>query len=284
MNSKKLFSDFISRITINETVEEVKSIGYLIFEKLFACTRIDILTEKPISVDEISLRHLDSTAVRINQYEPIQYILEEAYFFDRPFYVNPSVLIPRAETEELVHEVINYCSATKGAIRLLDIGTGSGCIAVSINLTLPEVETIALDVSEEALTVARRNAGQLGAQVKFMQHDIFSIDPPVQNCNIIISNPPYISVSEKASMNDNVVKHEPSIALFVPDDDPLIFYKTIAKRSMDMLDDSGAIFFEINERFGKEVAEILLMHGYKDVKVVDDISGKERIVKGRKYK
>jgi release factor glutamine methyltransferase len=282
-NSKALFHDLVGQIILNEDQEEVQSIVYQVMENVFGLSRTDILSEKQVDVEKIEER-LSEIVKRINKHEPIQYIFGHAYFFGRKFKVNPSVLIPRPETEELVNLVLsetkNQSIQSKEKIRILDIGTGSGCIPVSLNLEIQNAEVFAVDISEGALNVAKQNANDLRADVQFIQLDILNNDIPFQNLDVIVSNPPYIALNEMKTMSNNVIDYEPHLALFVKENDPLIFYKAIAAKSTTVLKSGGLLTVEINERFGKEVSSILEQNNFQKIEIIKDLSGKDRIVKG----
>jgi release factor glutamine methyltransferase len=274
ISSKTLFQQLRKKITLNEEEGEIKSILYLLFEKEFGLSRTEILAGKEIeNIDEAKL---EKYVERINNHEPIHYILGEAYFFGRKFKVNPSVLIPRPETELLI-QLIREEETNSPSI--LDIGTGSGCIAISLALEIPTAAVHALDISEVALSIAKENAKQLNSSVNFLQHDILNQTPLLANLDVIVSNPPYITEKEKGAMNINVLNHEPHLALFVPDSDPLKFYKAIAEKSLSLLKPQGKIFVEINHQFGKEVEELFRDHGFEFVEIIKDMEGKDRVVK-----
>lgn len=267
-NSKVLFKSLKSRLTLSDA-DEVHAIALAIMKKHYHFSITDILSEKEIE-------EVDFTDViqRLNRHEPLQYILGEADFYGRKFKVNSSVLIPRPETELLIREILKHHPV---APVILDIGTGSGCIAISLKLEIPTAKVLALDISEEALHVANENSKNLCAEVEFINrnflHD-FSIDP----VDIIVSNPPYVCEGEKTSMNKNVLDYEPHQALFVPNDDPLLFYKVIAKRRQLLLRPKGKVFAEINELLGKEVKELFETAGFSSVQIIKDLDGKDRIV------
>lgn len=277
-NSKLLFQDFVKQIVLSADREEVLSIAYLVFEHHLALSKTDTLSEKWINVSETDMLRLIETRKRLNAHEPVQYILGEAIFFGRKFTVNPSVLIPRPETEELVANIIQH--AKKDNLKILDIGTGSGCIPITIALELPGSSVYATDISDKALLVAKANAAELDAGITFLQHDILASDLPLTGFDIIVSNPPYVSLSEKSKMQTNVVKYEPHLALFVPDNDPLIFYKAIAAKAKKALKSSGVMIVEVNERFGDEVLDAFSEIGFKDLSIIKDLQGKDRIVRG----
>jgi release factor glutamine methyltransferase len=276
-NSKALFSDFMDSLTLKETREELESIAYLAFENVLGLSKTQILAGKKIGDNEL-IAQLQRVASRLNQHEPIQYILGEATFFGRPYLVNPAVLIPRPETEDLVRIILEYAKNQNKKLTILDIGTGSGCIAITLAIELPQSEIIAVDISPDALSVAVANARKLGASVRFARHDVFQRLP--FSADIIVSNPPYIPERERAGMPRNVVDFEPEIALFVTDDDPLVFYRELILRAIESLSPNGILATEINERFGKEVLDLFIKHKFHEVEILKDVYGKERIIKG----
>ena len=219
---------------------------------------------------------MKSILQRLEKYEPIQYIEGKKYFSGREFFVRQGVLIPRPETEELVELAAQAC---KPNAKILDIGTGSGCIAISLAKKLPEAEVHAWDISEAALEVAKQNNEQLSASVHFEQHDILTyLATGEEAFDLIISNPPYITESEKAEMEANVLAWEPSIALFVPDNDPLLFYRRIGELALRMLTPNGKLFFEINRAYGDATKQLLCNQGYKNIHIQKDLSGNDRFV------
>ena len=276
MNSKDLFRDLRKRITLIQDLSETESMLYLILESVAGITRSDIIAQKAVSLTSAETSKLDAMLDRVNKNEPVQYILGVAHFFGQEFSVNPSVLIPRPETELLVEEVLKRASTASG--KILDIGTGSGCIAITLAKKLPQKSVIAFDIRDDALRTASENAKQLGAIVNFQRVDILKDEILHQELEFIVSNPPYIAVSEKGAMNSNVLDHEPHLALFVPDNDALIFYKAIAKKGFQVLKPEGRILVEINERFGKETADVFRMEGFTQIEIVKDLQGKDRIV------
>lgn len=275
-NSKDLFRDLRKQITLSEDAAEIESMLYLILEHMAGITRSDVISQKAISLTEKEERSIEEVIKRLNTQEPVQYILGKADFFGRVFTVNPSVLIPRPETELLIDEIVKKASNTPG--KLLDIGTGSGCIAITLAKELPDKTVIAFDISEAALKTASENATELAAQVDFRKTDILTESIPFNDLEIIVSNPPYVTVSERRSMNNNVLKHEPHLALFVPDNDPLVFYKAIAQRGFVALKSGGKIYVEINEQFGKETSDAFQKEGFTMIRIVKDLQGKDRIV------
>jgi release factor glutamine methyltransferase len=277
-NSKQLFQDFIGQLTLEESADERKAMAQQVFEKVLNLSLTDIMSGKQLTTSLDKLDELEAIAMRLNRHEPIQYILGEAEFYGRRFIVNSSVLIPRPETELLVQEVLAYPNLKS----VLDIGTGSGCLPITIALEQDGTNVSATDISKEALRVAQENADRLQAKVTFIRHDVLKDDFPFSNLDVVVSNPPYIRESEQSSMKKNVVDFEPHEALFVPDSDPLLFYSALAKKSMSALKVSGMLVVEINEQLGKEVVESFVSHGFQKVAIINDLDGKNRMVKGYK--
>ncbi len=256
--------------------EEVKALTMLICCDMLCLDALDIYLGKDMILSECKERELENIIFRLQKNEPIQYIRGFAEFDGRRFKVAPGVLIPRPETVELVELVARENASAR---RLLDIGTGSGCIAISLDKKLPEAEVEAWDISEDALAIARENNKELAADVTFLQRDVLSDDwKKVPSFDVIVSNPPYVTEAEKKDMDANVLDWEPELALFVPDDDPLRFYRRIADLGRELLLPDGKLYFEINQAYGRETAHILEMNQYHDVRVIRDIFGKERIV------
>ncbi|HEY8934078.1 MAG TPA: peptide chain release factor N(5)-glutamine methyltransferase [Cyclobacteriaceae bacterium] len=278
-NSKALFQDFINELTLNEHRDELQSMAYLVFEHVLSLAKLDILTSKEITITPEQKNKLKEIADRLNNHEPVQYILEEALFNGRLFKVNSSVLIPRPETEELIAAILKLTN-NKTQLHILDIGTGSGCIPITLALESKQSKVSATDISEQSLAVASKNATYLQAHVNFLKHDILTEELPFTNLDIIVSNPPYIALEEKSTMNSNVVAHEPHLALFVEDNDPLIFYRTIAQKAKHALKTGGLLIVEINERYGTEVAQLFSNNNFVEIEILKDLSGKDRIVKG----
>jgi release factor glutamine methyltransferase len=277
-NSKAILKDLQQQLTLHEPASELESIAYQVAERILKLTRADIIVEKPVCITDDLQKKLNSTIQRINTNEPLQYIFEEAWFYGRPFFVNRSVLIPRPETELLVEEVTTSLNPyTPGT--LIDIGTGSGCIAITLAKELPAKKVLAIDVSTEALKVASKNAQHLNADVEFLQHNILDKNLSFKNVEALISNPPYIAETEKYGMKQNVLDYEPHIALFVSDTDPLVFYKEIARQGLAILSEHGKVFVEINERFGKAVCNIFTQAGFETAEIIKDYQQKDRIVK-----
>jgi release factor glutamine methyltransferase len=277
-NSKTLFGELVHKIKISECRDEIESLVYLILEHVTGLSRTEIFSEKKIDLNDTQSEQLNNIIDKINQHHPVQYIVGEAEFYGRKFKVDPSVLIPRPETEELVRHTLE--ALPSGKLRILDIGTGSGCIPITLKLERIQDEIYGCDISNHALDIARENAVLLMANVHFFNLDILTMQPALENLDAVVSNPPYVLVQEKTTMHENVLHHEPHLALFVPDDDPLLFYKAIAEKAALILRPKGFLITEINERFGKEVSELFSSVGFQAVEIIKDISGKERFVKG----
>jgi len=260
--------------------EEVSSLIRLILEKEFSIPLADILACKFNHLSDAAVQKLSEIVDKVKSGEPIQYILGETDFFGLSFFLNRSVLIPRPETEELVQWVID--STNNASAKILDIGTGSGCIAVTLAKKLPHAEIHAWDISPAALEVARKNAERNGVRLFLLEKDILQESVSDERFDIIVSNPPYVTESEKAEMEDNVLMFEPPLALFVPDENALVFYEKIADFARIYLNRGGGLFFEINREKGRQVETLLQQRGFKNIERVKDISGNERMIKAIK--
>lgn len=264
---------------------EISGIINLVFEKILNIKGHHIILEKDKILSESESEKLQIILSRLNSGEPVQYILEEADFFNLKFFVNPSVLIPRQETEELVKWIIDDHQPFPD-LNILDIGTGSGCIAVSLGKNLINPQIFAADVSEKALSVTGYNSEKNKTLIKTIRMDVLHVDSSeklfqTNFFDIIVSNPPYIRESEKINMHKNVTDFEPSEALFVRDDNPLIFYRNIISLSKKILKPGGFLYFEINENSGVEVMDILRDNNLSRVELRKDINNKDRMVKGQ---
>jgi len=282
----------ISQITANVkktlgskfSARELDSQLFLIYEKILNLSRLNVLAYPDTKVLNSDYKQIVNIVSRLSKNEPIQYILGETEFYGLFFKVNQDVLIPRPETEELAQWIIN--DFKKATITLLDIGTGSGCIAVTLAKEILSSKVFALDISEVSLKVAHENAQMNGVKVNFIKQDILNAvasDLPV-NLDLIVSNPPYIKKSEMILMQPNVLDYEPSLALFVDDTDSLLFYRAIAKLGCSLLKPGGALYFEINESLSREVLELLESFNYYEIAVKNDIHGKPRMLKALNYK
>ena len=265
---------------------EAKAIARMTYEERFGLTLSDIYLGKDSQLSADSQAELEEIAKRLLQGEPIQYVLGHADFCGRTFLVNEHVLIPRPETEELCQwEPLPLPSPKGEGAKILDIGTGSGCIAITLAAMYPQAEVTAWDISAEALEVARENAKRHNVHVSFEQVDILSIPPLYMEgdrgeaLSLIVSNPPYICNKERAGMETNVLEHEPHTALFVPDDDPLLFYRAIAQYGQTALKDGGWLYFEINPLYAEPLRDMLCAMRFCRIEIKEDQYGKQRMVR-----
>ena len=229
--------------------------------------------------DECQIDDLQIIIEQLSASRPVQYVLGEAEFYDLTFNVQEGVLIPRPETEELVSRVV---ADAQSGMRILDVGTGSGAIAVSVAHSVAGAEMVAVDISDAALAIAHSNAERNGVNVEFVKADALGDMSTLGTFDIIVSNPPYIPQSDIVAMNRNVVDYEPHTALFVADDDALCFYRSIAQNGLKMLRVGGGLYFEIYEQFGAQIADMLADMGYHDIEIIKDIFGKDRMVWSRR--
>lgn len=255
---------------------EIQAITRVLLTDVFNISLIDYYMGKDIKFSEIQRNTLTGITNRLLKQEPLQYIIGNAPFCGRSFLVNHNVLIPRPETAELVN-LITEENPTNG-LHVLDMGTGSGCIAITLALQLNNPHVRAWDISEDALQTAKANADRLHATVRFEQQDILRADIEPESLDIIVSNPPYITEQEKADMESNVLEWEPDLALFVPDQKPLLFYEAIARLGLKGLRPEGKLYFEINRAYGSETVAMLQNLGYQNICLRTDLSGNERMI------
>ena len=295
------YHDICQRLTPLYGQQEAKAMTRMLLEDLFSLSFADILCGATEHLSDADTLRLQQSVDRLLDAEPLQYVTGTAFFCGHPFHVAPGVLIPRPETEWIVDTAVNL--VTSSAPRILDIGTGSGCIATSISLALADKHcyTEAWDISEDALRIAADNAERLGADVKFRRRDALRLEedfPAEENqggaealsdsnaaaesWDIIVSNPPYICNREAADMHANVLRHEPHLALFVPDTDPLLFYRAIARYAMRSLRKGGWLLFECNTLYAHDTAQMASDMGFAKSVVEDDCFGKPRFVKAQK--
>lgn len=261
---------------------EISGLTRLLIENVTKSSIPALLSDKSKKITEEELLKIDKIVERLQKFEPIQYILGETEFYGLPFVVNENVLIPRPETEELVELILKENKTDQP--RILDIGTGSGCIAISLKRHLPKSIVEGWDISKGALEVANLNSKNNSANVLFTQVDILGEYPNQLTFDIIVSNPPYVLDSEKSEMHTNVLKYEPHTALFVADSNPLLFYNRIADVSTQLLTNGGKLYFEINRMKGQETIKMLEDKGFSAIKLIKDISGNDRIVKAEYHK
>lgn len=258
------------------SVQEAANLSRIVCCEMLGQTTIDYYLGKDIILSSKEMQKLNGILARLLNFEPIQYIQGTARFLERSYHVAPGVLIPRPETEELVEVMLREIPSDA---RILDIGTGSGCIAISLSKTFPNAKVTAWDVSEDALCIARRNNDDLQASVCFVKQDVLAWRGDGGQCyDVIVSNPPYITESEKQEMERNVLDWEPFSALFVPNNDPLLFYRRIGELGRMMLVDGGRLYFEINRVYGEATAMMLCGQGYTGIRILKDISGNDRFV------
>jgi release factor glutamine methyltransferase len=266
--------------------DEAKILFSLAAEQVLAMSPSSLMMQKDAAISFINMQKLLSILNNLQIGKPIQHILEEAHFYGLVFKVNENVLIPRPETEELVEWIISVCRTqylvnsfeSPKKLSVLDIGTGSGCIPITLKKHLPNTQVTTLDVSADAIAVAKQNARQIGVEINFIIADILKFQSE-EKFDVIVSNPPYIRDLEKIEMHNNVLLHEPHLALFVSDENPLIFYKVIADFAKTNLKPNGQLFFEINEYLGKETIEMLSDKGFNNIELRKDMQGKDRMVR-----
>lgn len=261
---------------------EISGLVRLLIEHVTKSSMPALLSDKNTKITSEEVLKIDKIVERLQRFEPIQYILGETEFYGLPFTVNQDVLIPRPETEELVELILNENKESKP--RILDIGTGSGCIAVSLQKLLPNASVKGWDISEKALAVAALNSKSNSVNVTFNQVDILSDYPTNHSFDIIVSNPPYVLDSEKTDMHANVLEYEPHTALFVADNNPLLFYNRIADVAIQLLTDGGKLYFEINRAKGQETIKMLENKKFSEIRLIKDISGNDRMVRAQYYK
>jgi len=261
---------------------EIAAFFFLLLENKLNLQRIDTVLKPDFIIDDTILSELKSTVKRLQKEEPIQYILGETEFYGLPFIVNKNTLIPRPETEELVEWILLEIAKIQGCINptlsVLDIGTGTGCIPISLAKNLTDVKITAIDISPEALKVAKQNATLNNVEITFLEMDILKTHQLEKQYDIIVSNPPYVRELEKAEIKNNVLQNEPHLALFVEDHTPLIFYAKIADLAKQCLTKEGILFFEINQYLGKETIEMLEQKGFKNIALKKDVFGNDRMI------
>ena len=284
MTLKSLKTYFINSLVDYYPETEVNSFFYILTLHILNKRRIDVSLNYDIEVSNNDKIKFQDSIERLKKHEPIQYIIGKTEFYGIPFKLSNNVLIPRPETEELVDWVISKFKSQKSKIRVLDIGTGSGCIAISLAKNLPDCKIVALDISSEALKIAKENAKLNNVEVKFIAADILNWNLELDNLKfeVIVSNPPYVRALEKNQMKKNVLDFEPHLALFVEDEDSLLFYRKIIQLTNKILKSKGQLFFEINEYLGKETVKLLRDNGFEEIELKSDIFGKDRIIKGVK--
>jgi len=281
MSLELAYQQLVSSLQTIYENREASTMANWVIEKLTGLNRVDRLINKHQSISNSNKLLLKKMTDELLAHRPIQYVLGEAWFSKQTFFVNETVLIPRPETEELIDWIVTENAQMLG-IRILDIGSGSGCIPITLKKQIPASEIISVDISADAIAVANKNAADLGASVRFLSMDFLNENNwnDLPQTDIIVSNPPYIKLTEKASMAQHVLDFEPSVALFVPDNDALIFYRAIAKFGKTHLSGNGAIYFEINEALGADTMALLESNGYY-CELKKDMQGKDRMIKAQ---
>ena len=283
----KTYQQFWQSLTPLYDAGEAQAIVRTVLDVEYGMTLTDIICGKVNELSSDEERNLEEIIARLQNGEPVQYVLGKADFAGRTFHVEPGVLIPRPETAELCQWIEEEVSSLEAddPKQILDICTGSGCIAITLGLNIPNSEVTGWDISEDALRIAQGNVEMLKARnVRIEYQDALTLPKAAEAADLIVSNPPYICEKEKADMEKNVLEHEPSIALFVPDEEPLKFYRAIAEYASSALKSEGALYFEINPIYEKETREMLEGLGFKDIETKEDAFGKKRMMKAKKNK
>ena len=291
MNIDEFRIDFRQQLAGMYEPEEVENLCFLTLEHVMKMNRVEVSLSRKMDISTSSLTQLNEVTSRLSLSEPIQYIIGSTEFYGMEFQVNPATLIPRPETEELVEWIVNdtkqlAISSLSGIeksitekVTILDIGTGSGCIAISLAKNLSNAHVEAIDISQDALATAYQNANKNEADVTFYNQNILEVDTLEKRYNIIVSNPPYVRMLEKKEMRDNVLSNEPDSALFVSDEDPLVFYRKIGELAFKALEPQGSLYVEINEYLGSETVTLFEKIGFKKVSLRKDMFGKNRMIK-----
>ncbi|WP_329804960.1 peptide chain release factor N(5)-glutamine methyltransferase [Flavobacterium facile] len=280
MQIKNLKSHFFSELQTIHEASEIESFFFILTEYLHHLKRIDISLNPDFEVSETDLEKWNTIISELKTEKPIQYITSEAWFYGFRFEVNENTLIPRPETEELVEWIVESTKLEAGSkkLNILDIGTGSGCIPISLKKEIPNAIVSAIDVSEKALEMARKNAVDNKVKVNFILQDILESKFLIEKYDIIVSNPPYVRNLEKQEIKKNVLDYEPHLALFVEDTDALLFYRKIAELALTGLSPNGKLFFEINQYLGKETVALLENLGFKNIELRKDFVGNDRMI------
>ncbi|MDO5608419.1 MAG: peptide chain release factor N(5)-glutamine methyltransferase [Capnocytophaga sp.] len=273
INFKKYLSNSLAG---NYPQEEIQTFYFILLEHFAGLSKIEILMQTEFEISEEIEKKLQATVNELVSGTPLQYVLGETIFYGNRFFVNENVLIPRQETEELVSWICKNIPENQ-PFRLLDIGTGSGCIAISIAKKFPEIKVTAIDISEKALETARKNALENDVKIHFVQQNILTSTELPISYDIIVSNPPYVRETEKSEIKNNVLHHEPHLALFVSDENPLLFYEKIADLAKNHLTKNGKLFFEINQYLGNETLAMLQNKGFQS-ELKKDLNGNDRMV------
>ena len=308
------YRELCRRLAERYGLDEARAIVRWVLGERFGLSMADILCDKVTELSADDRTDLEKMMLRLENGEPVQYVLGSTMFCGRQFFVNESVLIPRPETEELCRWLVEERGTRneERKTRILDIGTGSGCIAITLAAEMPDAQVSAWDISDQALAVARKNADSIGVKVNFEQVDVLNLQFTINNSTLnsqlstlncqlstvncqlstttyhlppitcIVSNPPYICDNEKIAMKPHVLEHEPHVALFVPDDDPLLFYRAIADFAIQSLEPDGWLYFEVNPLYINDLKAVLAEKGFENIEVKIDLFGKERMIRAKK--
>ena len=277
INVKQILNDIQKQLQTSFEARDAQLMAQWLIEDLLSVTTEKIILDAAVEVSELQQNQLEDAIRRLKMHEPIQYVLGKASFYGLDFKVTPAVLIPRPETEELIDVVLQNLDNSM-PLSILDVGTGSGCIAITLAKKLPRARVYGLDTEEGALAVARENALLHQASISWIMADFLKADLHIEALDVLVSNPPYVTEEEKKVMQPNVLDYEPGAALFVPDSDPLVFYRTIASRGHALLKTGGKVFCEINEFLGPETIALFVNAGYQQVQLLKDMQGKDRVV------
>ena len=278
MKIKEYRSYFINEIALVFDFSEAESFFYIILQHLHQLKRIDLALNPDLKMSENQLLRWDEIVQELKTQKPIQYILGKTEFYGLKFIVNENTLIPRSETEELVDLILKSAKAKNQNLIILDIGTGSGCIAIALAKNLSNAQVFALDVSEKALEIAQINAKSNQVDVTFLHQNILQTTNLHQQFDVIVSNPPYVRNLEKNEINRNVLDFEPHLALFVEDTDALLFYRKISELACVNLIENGSLYFEINQYLGQETVQLLENLGFKNIQLLQDVYGNDRMI------
>jgi release factor glutamine methyltransferase len=278
MTIEEAYNNFTEKLKTIYEPREANNVADWIFESE-GIKRLNRITGKQTTINQSTDQLINKKLKQLLQHKPVQYVLNEAWFYKMKFFVNEHVLIPRPETEELVEWIVEELKMKNEKLKILDIGSGSGCISIALKKELPGSEIISIDVSEEALKVARQNAIEQNVKIEFVQLDFLNEKSwsSLKSYNIIVSNPPYIPQNEKSKLDKNVIEHEPHLALFVQDNDPFIFYKRISEFAGSHLKKKGKIFVEVHEDYAAQVQKIFKERGFK-IERRKDLHGRDRMI------